>query len=146
MITSLNEEMIHKKSPQELTHLLYKVIIERLNLAIDAINEKKFDKANMHLQKCNDLVYRLGAGINYEAGIISDQLEVLYQYVADTLIEANIKKDVPLIQEVIRIVTDISDAWEQAMQDAKESTTANRSTRHSAYESSYEATSLDIRE
>ena len=54
------------------------------------------------LQKANDILKRLGVGINYEAGIIADQLDMLYNYMADKLIEANLKKDPEIIKEVIK--------------------------------------------
>ncbi len=45
----------------------------------------------------------LGAGLNYEAGIISDQLDALYNYMAERVIEGNKKKDIAMIQEVLSI-------------------------------------------
>ena len=48
--------------------------------------------ANKKLQKTNDILHRLGAGLNYEAGIIADQLDTLYNYMADRVIEGNNKE------------------------------------------------------
>ena len=71
-------------------------------------------------EKANDILVRLGAGINYEAGIISDQLDSLYNYMSDKVIEANYKKDVKIIEEVISHLAEIATAWHKAMQENKD--------------------------
>lgn len=111
----LTEQDIHGKTPQELTSLLYESCIEKLERAAVSIRKKQYLQANRLLQNCNDILYRLGAGINYEAGIISDQLEALYNYMAETLIQANLRKDVSLVEEVLRLLRIIDDAWKTAM-------------------------------
>lgn len=115
MAEVLSEETLFKKSPQELTRLLYRAFIEKLDQAIKLIEQREFIDANRLLQRCNDILYRLGAGINYEAGIIADQLEAVYNYMADKLIEANIKKDIKLIEEVRSLMEMIADAWDVAL-------------------------------
>lgn len=72
-------------------------------------------EANDKLKKVNDILERLGVGINYEAGIIAEQLDVLYNYMADLVIKANVKKDIEPLKEVLTILEDISGAWQTAM-------------------------------
>ncbi|MEH7342618.1 flagellar export chaperone FliS [Bacillus sp. JJ1532] len=115
MTDFLTEEMIYKKSPQEITSLLYEVCMTTLEEAVEAINQKDYFKSNQLLTKANDILYRLDAGINYEAGIIADQLDALYDYMSEKLIEANINKDTKLIEEVINILSEISTSWNQAL-------------------------------
>lgn len=117
MITA---EALHKKTPQEITALLYEACLNNLEDAIELIEQKEFMDANEKLQKANDILVRLGAGINYEAGIISDQLDVLYNYFADRLIEANYKKDVKIIKEVMDHLSKIASAWNEAMKKNKD--------------------------
>ena len=40
---------------------------------------------------------------------------MIYNYMADKLIEANLKKDPSIIKEVIRILEDISQAWNETL-------------------------------
>ncbi|WP_102344855.1 flagellar export chaperone FliS [Bacillus sp. Marseille-P3661] len=109
------EEALYKKSPQEITALLYEALLTNLEESIQHINNKEFIDANKKLQKANDILHRLGGGINYEAGIIADQLDALYNFMADKVVEANYKKDIQLIKEVIKGVEPIAQAWNQAM-------------------------------
>src|SRR3954463_15202444 len=134
MVGFLTEEFIYQKSSQELTSLLYEVLIDNLNSSMEDIKEKRYIEANKKLQKTNDILHRLGAGLNYEAGIISDQLDTLYNYMAERTIEANRKKDPTIIQEVLSIAERLADAWNKAMKN-KPSTTQNHLRRKvNAYE------------
>lgn len=111
----LTEEALFKKTPQEITALLYEACLTNLEEAIDDINNKDYVIANKKLQKANDILYRLGGGLNYEAGIIADQLDALYNYMADKLVMANYQKDTSLIEEVIKVLEPIALAWNEAL-------------------------------
>ncbi len=136
MTGPLTEESLFHKSPQELTQLLYDALNRNLGRAIDAIADGRLTDANLFLQRCNDILHRLGVGINYGAGIVADQLEHIYNYMADRLIEANLRKDVPIIEEVQSLLQTIADAWRESMQkqqdQPQENVTAKR--RINAYE------------
>ena len=116
----LTEELLHKKTPEELTTLLYTACIDNLKQAKIEIDSKKYYNANRLLQKANDILYRLGAGINYEAGPVSDQLEMLYNYIAEKLIQANLQKSTEVIDEIIALLGIIHNAWTEATHNAKE--------------------------
>ncbi len=111
----LNEKTLLEKSPQELTSILYNGCIKKLQKSIIAVNSKDYGEANKLLQNCNDIIYRLGAGLKYDAGHISDQLDNLYNYMAEKLIEANIRKDVNSIEIVLKMMQEISEGWQIAM-------------------------------
>lgn len=115
MTDFLTEELIYKKSPQEITAMLYETCIDTLEESIPAIKRKDYFTSNKLLKKANDILYRLDAGINYEAGIIADQLDALYDYMSEKIIEANINKDIALIEEVLKILNELCSSWNEAM-------------------------------
>ena len=130
----MTEELVYQKSSQEITSLLYETLMNQLRDAIEDIKGKNLIDANKKLQKANDILYRLGAGLNYEAGIIADQLDALYNYMAERTIEANRKKDPAMIQEVLSIAEKLAEAWSTAMKN-KPSTAQNHLRRKAnAYE------------
>lgn len=133
-MTLITKEALHKKSPQEITKLLYEACINNLEESKVAILEKNFGKANDRLQKANDIIERLGRGINYEAGLIADQLEVIYNYLSDCLIKANTYKDLSKIDEVQTIIADLSIAWSQALQKNKDIQSKSVRQKANAYE------------
>ncbi|WP_373279159.1 flagellar export chaperone FliS [Halalkalibacter okhensis] len=127
LTTSLTNETLYQKSPQELTALLYEACVTNLENAIIFIDQKDFIQANEKLKLASDIVHRLGAGLNYGAGIIADQLEQIYNYMADRLVEANIKKDKKIINEVIHLLTEIMSSWNESMK-TKPNSMAKRTT------------------
>ena len=111
----LTNEVIYKKTPQELTAFLYEGLIVNLEAARDLIAKNQLFEANQKLQKSNDIVERLGIGLKYEAGPIAEQLDNLYNYMAIQIILANRNKDTSLIENVLNIVGPIAQAWNTAM-------------------------------
>ncbi|MFJ8257668.1 flagellar export chaperone FliS [Peribacillus asahii] len=130
----LSEEMIYQKTPQELTSFLYEGLIDNLEQSIVLIEKQDYMVANKKLQKANDILHRLGVGIKYEAGPIAEQLDMLYNFMADELIAANLKKDIKKIQGVLKITTDISSAWNTAMKNTTK-TVSKVNKKVAAYES-----------
>jgi flagellar protein FliS len=111
----LTEEIVYKKTPQQLTALLYEGLIESLEEAIAHTENKDYIQANKRLQKANDILRRLGVGLKYDAGIIAHQLDALYNFMAERLIDANMKKDVQMMKEVLTIANEIARAWNEAL-------------------------------
>lgn len=132
----LTEEIIYNKTPQELTAFLYEGLIENLETAIAFIDGYNYIEANKKLQKANDILHRLGVGIKYEAGPIAEQLDILYNFMALEIIEANIKKDKQKIQGVLKIMEEITGAWNIAMKNSSNSTQLVNKKVVAAYESS----------
>lgn len=130
------ESAIHQKSPQEITALLYEACLTNLEDAIEDINNKDYVFANKKLQRANDILYRLGAGLNYDAGIIADQLDMLYNYMADKIVEANLNKDTKIIKEVIQSLEEITSAWNNAMKTKPSAPAAGMRSKALAYEKS----------
>lgn len=149
-VTHVTEEILFKKTSQEMTAMLYESCIDNLEVAILEIQDGRLIEANGLLQKCNDILYRLGAGINYDAGVIADQLEMVYNYIADRLIEANIKKDTEIIQECLGLLRLIAEGWNEAIAKAYKETNTVRPSRGraTAYDQDflYDDKNLDYRE
>lgn len=130
----LTEEWIYQKNSQQLTALLYEGLMECLEEAIAAMKQKDHWKANKQLQKGNDILRRLGVGLRYDAGIIAHQLDALYNYMAERLIEANMKKDVKIVQEVWQLTTTIATAWNETLKSGASPAQTARKPKTAAYE------------
>jgi flagellar secretion chaperone FliS len=115
MMDLLSEEMLYQKSSQELTALLYEGLIMNLEEAIECINTKNYMDTNKKIQKANDILERLGVGLKYEAGPIAEQLDTLYNYMANLLIEANLRKDPQIIKNVLKLIQPIAEAWNEIL-------------------------------
>ncbi|MBW8349441.1 flagellar export chaperone FliS [Bacillus sp. IITD106] len=139
----LTKELIYQKTPQQLTAFLYEACIGHLKEAIECIETQNYPEANTKLQKVNDIIERLGVGLNYEAGTIANQLDTLYNYMANQVIMGNLKKDIPILQEVLSILEQLASSWNEAMH--MENTDGQRELyrKTSAYEKNVMVTSRD---
>ncbi len=117
-IAEITKEELYQKKPEEITMLLYQALEENLLAARQAVEGKDYAMVNEKCKRANDIVERLGAGINYEAGIIADQLHVLYEYLVKKIMEAAIHKEITVFDEIFLIVRRLSDGWKQAMDTA----------------------------
>lgn len=126
MYKDLTEQEISEMMPQELTSVLYEACVDKLDEACNLIEQRSYFNANRKLQACSDIINRLGAGIKYEAGPIADQLDNIYSYCAETLVQANLLKDVSLIKIVRKIINEIGEAWSIALTKGTNETTVNK--------------------
>ncbi|MFR9710713.1 flagellar export chaperone FliS [Paenibacillus sp. MB22_1] len=101
-------------SPHRLILMLYNGAIQFAGKAKDAIDKKDIEKTNSFIQKTEDIIYELISSLNLkEGGELASNLNNLYLYMIDRLIEANIKKLIAPIDEVIGILEELRSAWEE---------------------------------
>ncbi|WP_158735225.1 flagellar export chaperone FliS [Alteribacillus sp. YIM 98480] len=133
-MTFLSDEILQQKTSQELTMMLYEACEQSLEEAISSIEKKDYMLANKKFQRAVDILERLGVGLNYDAGIIADELDALYNYMSELLIIANIEKNIEKAKEAASILHVISAAWNEAIltQTDKQSKTVRA--RKNAYE------------
>ena len=104
--------------PQELTLMLYNGGIKFLRLAKASLAEKKFDKVHENALKVQNILGELISTLD-KSYPIAEQMSALYDYMLQRTIEANIKKDTAIFDEVEDFFTQFRDTWKQAMQLSK---------------------------
>ena len=104
--------------PEQLTLMLYNGCLKFIDEGIVAVKEKQYENANTFLQKAQRIIseFRLTLNMEYE---ISHQLFPLYNYVYDRLVEGNMKSDTSKLVEAKEIITELRDAWAEAMKKAR---------------------------
>ena len=112
-------QQIMTATPEALTLMLYNGCLKFMSEGMDAIANKDFEQANTSLQKAQNIIseFRITLNMDYE---ISQQLMPLYNYTYDRLVEGNLKGDAKLIQEGKDIISELRDAWVQAMKKARQ--------------------------
>lgn len=115
------ENSIYTASPEELTFMLYNGLVKFLMQAQMTMNEKNIEKANNCMIKAQNIIneFRCTLDMKYD---ISNQLDAIYEYMNSRLLDANIKKDVEIIEEVLGYARELRNTWEQAMKMAKSQT------------------------
>lgn len=101
-------------SPEKLLLMLVDGLSRFVKTAKIAIEEKDTVKANENLIKAQDIVAELMSSLNMDYEI-SEGLSQLYDFIYQRLIDANIKKDIKIIEEIEPIIEDLKNTWHEAL-------------------------------
>lgn len=112
------QNSIMTATPEELTLMLYNGCIKGIRLAKIGLEDKDYEKANLYMCKAQAIIRELRATLDMKYDI-SKNLYELYTYFLDRLIEANVKKESAILDEVEQFVSDLRDTWAEAMKDAR---------------------------
>ena len=112
-------QQVMTATPEALTLMLYNGCLKFIKEGVEALAEKHYETANESLQKAQNIIseFRVTLNMDYE---ISHQLLPLYNYAYERLVEGNMKSDPTIIAEASDIMTELRDAWAQAMKKARE--------------------------
>lgn len=108
-----NNQVLYAKK-EELPLLLYTGAIKFILQARMAMEKKDWQRANERIQRAQKIVTELMVTLNMDIEI-SKSFIVLYDYMKEKLIEANIKKDEQLLIEVEKMLTELQDTWKEAL-------------------------------
>lgn len=101
-------------SPGDLTLMLYNGCLKFIFQAKKAIESKKIEDKNTNIQKAQKIIQELMVTLNMEFPV-SQSLMPLYDYMNRRLVEANIKNDIVILNEVEEMVTEFRDTWKEAI-------------------------------
>ena len=115
----IENNAIFTASKEELTLMLYEGALKFINQAIDAAEKKDVQKANDMIMRVEDIIreFQITLDFKYE---ISNQLNSLYDYMHRRLVEANMQKNIEIMEEVRDMLREFRDMWKEAMSLAKQ--------------------------
>lgn len=106
-------------NPQELTLMLYDGALKFMRLAKLAIEQGNPDLKNTNIQKTQAIFQEMRLTLNKDVAI-SANLDSLYEYMWRRLVDANVKNDTTILDEVLNFTTELRDTWKEAMKLAKQ--------------------------
>lgn len=109
---------VQTASPERLLIMLFEGAIKFLNMAKAGLQNSDIVMANQNLIKTQNIVNELMVTLNMDYPV-SKNLYQLYDYMNYRLIQANIKKDVAMVDEVLNHMTELKDTFSQAAIKAK---------------------------
>jgi len=106
---------VETADPKQLVVMLYEGAIRFLEEALSNIdNFKKYDVVNAKILRAQDIITELMVSLDmHRGGEIAENLLSLYVFMKKELIDANIKKEREGIERVIKMFTDLLDAWKK---------------------------------
>lgn len=109
---------VNTASQADLTLMLYEGAVKFCNIAVAALEKKDYETTNTNVQKCRNIIVELKTTLNHKYPV-ADDFERLYDYIFALLVEANMKKDMELLQRAQTELRDLRDVWKQVMSSAK---------------------------
>lgn len=119
------ENSIYTASPEELILMLYNGLVKFIMQAQSAIAENDMEKVNNSIIRAQDIVLHFKATLDmkYE---VSRGLDLLYDFMYRHLLEANIKKDKTMLEDVLSLVKELRDTWNRALKLVKQTQSKQR--------------------
>ena len=109
---------VNNASPEELILILYQSCEQYIQQGIDFVEQKNYEQANIYIQKAERIISELRCTLNHEYEI-AEQLDKLYAYMYDKLVQGNIKSNIEDLTAILNIVKELREAWESAMKSLK---------------------------
>ncbi|MCM1099933.1 MAG: flagellar export chaperone FliS [Clostridium sp.] len=106
-------------SPAELTLMLYEGAIKFCNIAETALDQKDIAKANTNIIKVEKIIDYLRQTLDMKYPVAQD-FENIYSYLSGRLVQANIRKDKEILQEVNMHLRSVRDNWKEVMRINRE--------------------------
>ena len=112
---SYQTNAVQTASPGELTLMLYNGCLKFIAQAKKAMEEKNIEARNTNLLKAQKIIQELMVTLNIEYEVAKPMM-TMYDYIYRRLVEANIKSDVTILEEVEGYVKEFRDTWKQVIQ------------------------------
>ena len=113
-----NRNKILTASPAELTLMLYEGAIKFCNIAIVGIEQGNIQKAHDNIMKTQKIVEEFQITLDRKYEVAKD-FDAVYNYLIMRLREANMEKDAAILEEVLKHLRTMRDAWKEVMQVAR---------------------------
>lgn len=114
-----NNSKVLTASPAELTLMLYEGAIKFCNIAITAVEQKDIQKAHDNIVKTEKIIEHLRVTLDMKYPVAQD-FERVYVYLEQRLVQANMKKDPEILQEVLEHLHTMRDTWKEVMRINRE--------------------------
>ena len=112
-VQSYRKTNVMTADPKKLVLLCYEGAIDNLKIGKNMIIERDYEGKCRAFTRAQDIIGELLSSLNFEkGGSIANGLDSLYNYMLRRIIHADLENDLPAIDEVIRLLTELKAAWE----------------------------------
>ena len=107
------ESRVADASPHRLVQMLFEGALERIAQAKGAMQQNQFARKGELISKAVSIIGGLqGSLVDAGDGELTANLDNLYDYMIRRLIQANLKNDESMLDEVATLIIDIKGAWD----------------------------------
>jgi flagellar protein FliS len=112
------QQQVMTAPPDKLLLMLFDGAIRFCNQAKKALEDVCLEECHKYIVKAQGIILELKNSLNMDYEL-SHQLFSLYDYLHRQLVEANIKKETALLDEVIGFLTELRQTWAEAAVQAR---------------------------
>jgi flagellar protein FliS len=110
---SYRQIQIETASPLELVIKLYDGAIRFINQAKKSLETKNLPLADDSFRRAQDIIDELNVTLNMDAGEIAVNLRNLYVFIRQMLVEANVRKDVKHLDDILQLLVTLRSGWSE---------------------------------
>ena len=107
------ENTVTAASPEQLLIMLVDGAVKYTKVARLALVKGDKERAHEELIRVQEIFGELIATLDINAGEFAKELLVIYSCIRQKLIEANVKKDIAVIDEVMPLIESVRDTWHE---------------------------------
>lgn len=114
------ETDMHVASPYRIIQMLMQGALDRIHVAKGLMQEQNYGPMGQQISLAISIIDNLRVSLDHSINPqLTEALESLYDYMMMKLFEANVKKDVALLDEVAKLIKEIKSGWDAIPEDAQ---------------------------
>lgn len=113
------QNSVNSASKEQLLLMLVDGAVKFVKKGRIAIEEKNIADAHHNLVRVQDIFSELMATLDRGAGKWAEDLFELYAFITRTVAEANLKKDIKVLDGAIGLIEEVRDMWHEAYRLSK---------------------------
>ncbi len=110
------QSQTHTVSPGQLVIMLYDGAIRFARQAQAAMREQRIELAHQLICKVQAILTELDGTLRDDTGAVATNLHGIYGYCLQRLLDANIRKDPAMMEDVIAFLETLAASWRDAVQ------------------------------
>lgn len=108
---------VNSASPEQLMLMLYDGAIRFITLGIQAVEGGQIDKRAYYINKTSAILSEFSATLDHSMNPqLAEDLDALYTYMLNQLLEANLRNDTAPMLEVKNLLADLRATWAKAIE------------------------------
>ena len=110
---------VNYASKDQLLLMLVDGSVKFAKISRQAIIDKDIKKAHTNLMKTQEIFIELMVSLDMEKAEWTNDLMQIYAFIKDKLVEANMKKDIKIMDEILPLIEEVRDLWYETDKRAK---------------------------
>lgn len=107
------QNTVKMASKEQLLLMLVDGAVKYTKIAKMSIENRDMARAHRELIRVQDIFTELMVTLDRSGGKVYEDLYKVYEFIKSRLVQANIRKDVKIIDEVLPLIEEVRDTWHE---------------------------------